>query len=591
MTEVQPPSGDAANQETRLPRSTTPMGVLLLAMVLVIVPLIVLCQVIAVYRWDVVDDQMFAYYGWRIANGATVYLDVWDNKPPGIYWINALGMLVAGGSYIGVVAMCVLAMIVAHAAFFVICLTNFHRDTAAFATILFSFFIMHVYFTGGTDRTETFLVALELAGVAFYMRGLVRDRWWKFLSAGLLCGSAFLFKQVGLVAWGAIGLHTLLLVFFGDIARRDGLRRCVLLTVGAFAPIAAAALLLAAQGALSAGLFATFGFNRSYFNVGDSQFPYNFVSWYLLSNHFLPHLRLPMLMAIGGAIHAFLWWIRPQDRPADVLARIEQRGGMAQPRTMFLYIVWYCVALYGAMLSPHAFRHYLVPTIPPLLLMGTYLVNVICAEMQLLQRLRERAWTVAAFVIMGYFVADAVREQWRGMCQVWVFRYVQEQRADWEVLADEVRRVSGPEDKLQCWGYYPGVYLHARRENAVRFTTTEKVGQVGDNASFVLEELETELKANPPAVIVISHEDYLWMHGLLTNRPPPAVQLGPWIDALYTRVSFPELAMPAYVYKRSDLVQPGDARGPLPPPVDAGVVDRPSSLKTKVGGSAPGAGM
>ena len=39
-------------------------------------------------------------------------------------------------------------------------------------------------------------------------------------------------------------------------------------------------------------------------------------------------------------------------------------------------------------------------------------------------------------------------------------------------------RVTGPDDVIQCWGYYPGVYLHARRINACRYTTTEKVGQV-----------------------------------------------------------------------------------------------------------------
>ena len=65
-------------------------------MVLLLVPIVTLSQLTAHNRVDVVDDQMFGYFGWRIAHGAVPYKDVWDNKPPGIYWINALGFLIGG---------------------------------------------------------------------------------------------------------------------------------------------------------------------------------------------------------------------------------------------------------------------------------------------------------------------------------------------------------------------------------------------------------------------------------------------------------------------------------------------------------------
>ena len=157
-------------------------------MLLLIVPMIGLSQFIAYWRTDVVDDQMFGYFGWRIADGATVYVDVWDNKPPGIYWINAVGMLVGGGSYFGVIAMCVVALVAAHTCFFCIGASLYYRGAATFATVLLCFYLTHGYYTGGTNRTETFLVACELGAVLFYMRGWARDRWWKWYAAGILCG-------------------------------------------------------------------------------------------------------------------------------------------------------------------------------------------------------------------------------------------------------------------------------------------------------------------------------------------------------------------------------------------------------------------
>ena len=542
------------------PYRPTPWANLIIVMLLLIVPMIGLSQFIAYWRTDVVDDQMFGYFGWRIADGATVYVDVWDNKPPGIYWINAVGMLVGGGSYFGVIAMCVVALVAAHTCFFCIGASLYYRGAATFATVLLCFYLTHGYYTGGTNRTETFLVACELGAVLFYMRGWARDRWWKWYAAGILCGCAFLFKQVGLAAWGAMGLHTIILVLTRDLALKDGLRRCLLLLGGLCTLLAAAGVYLAAQGALWEAWFATFEFNRAYFATGTSKFPYSYFSYYLLKEHFFPILLLPLLMGIAAGIHAVLWRLRPHFRPAEIERPLKAFQPVC-PRYMLLFGIWYLVSVWGALLSPHAFRHYLVPTIPPLLLIAGYLINVLQAEMRLLVRMQQRAWVTAAFVLIAFFAADAFKRQWEQVSMVLVPRFIQHERAEWEIIGDAVTRVTGPDDVIQCWGYYPGVYLHARRINACRYTTTEKVGQVKAEADFVMHELDEVLRRDPPVVLVLSSTDDAWLRGTLDDRPPPAVLLGPWIDENYERLAdIPKVN--AYLYKRKDVVRPADRELP-----------------------------
>jgi 4-amino-4-deoxy-L-arabinose transferase-like glycosyltransferase len=553
-TEHRPPLAYAPREEAYRP---TPWPLLITVVVALVGPMILLSQVLAYYRTDVVDDQMFGYYGWRIAHGATVYVDVWDNKPPGIYWINALGMLVGGGSYFGVIAMCTAALVVAHVCFLAISASLFYRGAAAFATVLLSFWLTHGFYTGGTNRTETFLVAWELAAVLFYVRGYAKDRWWKWYLAGMCCGAAFLFKQVGLAAWGAMGLHTIILMLTREVPFRQAVARCFLLLGGLCATVALAAAYLASQGALDDAWFATFTFNHAYFATGKSQFPYSFVSWMLLKDHFFPIMRLPLLMAIAGCIHAVLWRLRPQHRPPEIERPLRQIGAVC-PRYMLLFAIWYAVAFYGALISPDAFRHYLVPSIPPLMLMAAYLVNVLQAEMRLPVRLEQRAWVVAAFVAIAYFSIDAVTRQWEEVSKVWVFRSLQGQRAEWEIIGDAVAGVTTPDQKVQCWGYFPGVYLEARRINAVRYTTTEKVGQVPGQAQFVLDELQKDLFANPPAVIVLSYSDYLWLHGQSPDKPKPQAEFGEWIDDNYEMVADIAVSDNVRVYKRKDLVRPED---------------------------------
>lgn len=48
------------------------------------------------------DGWVFAYGGQQVLAGRTPYLDFWDNKPPLIYFINALGLFLGGGSKLGI---------------------------------------------------------------------------------------------------------------------------------------------------------------------------------------------------------------------------------------------------------------------------------------------------------------------------------------------------------------------------------------------------------------------------------------------------------------------------------------------------------
>lgn len=556
-------------------RDGSPLWLLLVVIFLVVAPMIGLSQLIAFWRTDVVDDQMFAYYGWRIAHGATVYVDVWDNKPPGIYWINAVGMLVSNGSYFGVIAMCALALAIAHAGFFVAASSVYSRGAAALATLLLSFYVTHADLTGGTNRTETFLIACEALAVAFYLRGWARDQWWKWYLAGVCCGLAFLFKQVGLAAWGAMGVHLIAAVLLGRLAFNAGLKRCLLLLVGAATTVSIAVSYLAARGALHEALFATFGFNQAYFDTGDSRFPYNIVTWSLLRDHFKPVLLLPLLMAIAAEVHAVLWWLRPQYRPPE----IEKPLRAAQidcPLYMFFFTLWFVVAVYGALLSPHGFRHYLVPTVPPLMFIAGYLVNVLRAETRLINRLQQRAWVTVAFIIMAYFAYEAVVRQFEEVSRILTFRLEPWLRdhghyppdtpgigsydlSHWEAVGDAVLRHTTPDQEIHCWGYMPGVYLQARRINACRFTTTEKIGQVEGGAQFIVAELEQCLRANPPALFTIEHGELIWLRNEDPSKPPSDFNLAPWLVENYTLVDEVP-GFNVYIYKRNDLVTDAERR-------------------------------
>jgi hypothetical protein len=189
------------------------------------------------------------------------------------------------------------------------------------------------------------------------------------------------------------------------------------------------------------------------------------------------------------------------------------------------------------------------------------------------------------FVLIAYFAYDAAYQDLAEVGKVWLPRVepsllahgllpkdttgvAKFTPAPWEAAGDAVAHVTTPEDRIQCWAYLPGVYLRARRINACRFTTWEKIGQVAGGAQFVEDELRDTLVKNPPAALVIPSGDYFW-----TYEPPPGsapvtapavadaasgkFRYGPWILANYRLAA--EVCQSSetyYIFKRKDLWHP-----------------------------------
>ena len=48
------------------------------------------------------DSGIYLYLGKQLLSGKTIYSEIWEHKPPFIFYINALGLLLGGSSGWGV---------------------------------------------------------------------------------------------------------------------------------------------------------------------------------------------------------------------------------------------------------------------------------------------------------------------------------------------------------------------------------------------------------------------------------------------------------------------------------------------------------
>lgn len=522
-----------------LPDQQTPLYLHILVTAAVVLPCIVVSQFTAHWEAATIDDHLYAFCGLRIWQGATLYVDVWDHKPPGVHWINALGFAVTGGRYAGIIGLCALAVTAGYALFFTVAASVYHRGTAAIATMLAGLYMTHGWFFGGSNRGETFLVPCELAAIAVYIAGCKRDRaaWWYVV--GLCGGAALLFKQTGFAALGAAAIHTVILCLVRDLSPRAARRRAAL-AIGGLATVAlAAAAALAAQGTLGEAWYAVFSFN-CLFLAGDAGHWLDAWWWSnWIDRYVLALLELPLLMALIAVVYAALRRWRPDEQPSDA------RGAPHAthvPRFMTLFGLWYALALVGAVVSPASMRHHFLPTLPPLLLLGAYLINVLKTEVQLVRRLAQRAWVLVAFVLVATFAADAAYLQFQKTSKVYWDRKPRIENGRWtynrtpaEAVGDEIARITRPDDTVQCWDYTPAVYLHARRPNACRVLTATFATRLPANSTPISREFHETLLSRPPKVIVIQAVSYQDLPEHESPTRPGTLITRRWLDAHYRR--------------------------------------------------------
>jgi hypothetical protein len=138
------------------------------------------------------DQSTFCYIGQRLLEGKHLYLDLWDNKPPGIFFVYALIVKVFGSAMwsVGVVDILWLLLI----SYFIFRFTERFLGTPA-AVIAVVFHTTWRVWMGYWDaaQPENFLVLLVLA--AYFLSSYQgRRRWLCDAASGLLFGAAFWLK-------------------------------------------------------------------------------------------------------------------------------------------------------------------------------------------------------------------------------------------------------------------------------------------------------------------------------------------------------------------------------------------------------------
>lgn len=196
------------------------------------------------------DAGVFLYAAQLLLDGGLPYRDVWDHKPPLIYLFDALGLLLGGGSPLGVWALQALAYAAAAVLGLRLMTAAFGTRAALFGTIAWLLGAPRILLAEGTftNWIQMFLAPLQLLAIALYLaEERDRTRTWRTPAIGATAGVAALMTPAGLGVWLAIGTHLvgtrIARGSYGPLGQRLGL-----MALGAAAPLAMAGAALGLAG-------------------------------------------------------------------------------------------------------------------------------------------------------------------------------------------------------------------------------------------------------------------------------------------------------------------------------------------------------
>ena len=202
------------------------------------------------------DTGVFFYAAQRLLDGGAPYRDIWDHKPPGVYFVDAVGL--ALGGRVGIWAVQLVFLIAAALLGYRAIRRELGDVPALVGSLAWLVASPRLFLEQGqTNFVEFFALPFQFGALMLVteIRTLSTAR---AAAIGLLGGSAVLFKPTLVGIWIAIGLVTLI------ERRRHAIAPMAAIALGASLPLA-----IVAAWALLRGIFAdmvdqALVYNRAY---------------------------------------------------------------------------------------------------------------------------------------------------------------------------------------------------------------------------------------------------------------------------------------------------------------------------------------
>jgi hypothetical protein len=457
------------------------------------------------------DSAFYAYGAQEILSGRLLYRDFFDNHLHGVFYIDALAMLIGGQTswsiwWLGVVWIAVSSLA------FLLTMAKLTDILSAFlGTIFFIFTLMYPAYYQGGNLTEVYALLPQVLGIAasaayFYSR---KDRWVAVL--GFLFAVTFLFKQTNV----AIQLAALALILYADI--RAGKRRRALLHLMIFIIVVVILfggiiLYWAANGAFDDLWHAAIVANLFYAGQVLS-----IVSVYGLIRMLVIVQPLAAVFAIalaGSAVFILRnrsWLIQMPSQGGSELAESGESKANAlnegwRQWVFAIIVLAIPIDVIFLVIAGWNLGHYFLTPLPVLAAAGTYLFSQVRNALANWRRAGKEMWWIVSMVMLAFLMA------------AWGIEVLVKEAPRREHLASLTMPLRGenkvdelhefvlentvPTESVLVWGFHPDINFLTQRRAPSRYLYHPFLFYPSSTEESRFEEFLKALNNDPPGLII-----------------------------------------------------------------------------------------
>lgn len=424
------------------------------------------------------DGGFFLYAGQQIVDGKVPYRDFWDSKGPGIFYVNALGLLLGGGSRWGVWLiefLCIFGM------FWLLYDSLSKRwgiGAALFGSALAGLGLRAVL--GYGNYTEEYALLFNAAGLVLFISMVdVERNYWKYIWVGAFFGLSFIFRANNI--GGLFAIVGAIFLYYGFKRHYLEVLRILLATLAGFVlPLIFFTLYLVVIGDAREMIYASIIFNVSYSAAkhrewldifgGFGKYGMGWVGWFTLAAWFLLGLRF-------------------------LLSFVQRR--MTVFETFML--IWFPIEIVLSNLSGRNFTHYYISWT---LAVAVYSAFVFAEFWQLTFKVPSlEGWNdgfsvIASLtlIVMLFVVSPSSWARYGKTIRAGGGEYI-------DPVSAYVRDNSKPEDKLLTWYPEMGVNFMSGRASPVKYLYYPLFLD-GSLTKEIEDSYFSDLTSNPPELIL-----------------------------------------------------------------------------------------
>lgn len=427
------------------------------------------------------DSGFFLYAGSRILAGDKLYVDIWDHKGPGIFLVNALGLLMAKNSRWGVWFLEYISIFGAFYCGYFGLRKKWGLGAVLTGTLAGLYVLNRVLVKG--NLTEEYPLLFNFLAIALFVRGN-KHVYLNYLLIGMTFGLSFMFRVNNAGSQVGIGLTVLILSLYGG-QFKEGFKKLLSIALGAILLFLLTCLSFYANGTLNDFITGAF-----IYNFQDVKEKSNMIVSAISG---VQHLGGVSVLVIAGYMMAAIqvWKVfRQKEKSTKDLDLV------------VLLVILLPLEIYFSSLSGRNYIHYYICWVPVVFISAAYAYSAL-SEMLFSAKVLQffsLSRSLSVITIVSLLFSYPVVIDYVSSAQRILFN--RQNGIDYvDKLSSYVRENTGQNDSVLMWGGQTGANFMSRRKSPTRYTFYPAFS-INPMTELISKGFFDDLKNNKPILIV-----------------------------------------------------------------------------------------